>query len=183
MGFRMNDALQAVKKPDLLTKTPWLWVMSAGNAGVDLSEEKFECFADVPAEKRKRENILCVGALKRGIITDRIASYSNHGELIDVYAYETYTELCPAGTSCSTPAISAAAAVLKSKFPALTSAQIRASIVEAADSRTLEVEDEMASMFGMPLEKRTVKVFDPASGQMMNRAEEIAKKKLMDGIL
>ena len=156
---------------DTLLKAPWLWVMAAGNSGTDMGQEKRTCFEDVPREMRKDENIMCVGALEQGVVQDRIASYSNYGARVDVYAFESYISHCPNGTSCSTPAITGAAAVLKARFPSLTPAQLKQAIVAAAEERTLPVADDMgARMAGSSHtpQMRTVKVFDPIT--MLPRA-------------
>jgi hypothetical protein len=156
---------------DTLLKAPWLWVMAAGNSGADVSEEKRTCFEDVPSHLRRDENILCVGALEQGIVQDKITDYSNYGSRVDVYAYESYITHCPNGTSCSTPAVSGAAAVLKARFPELTPAQLKQAIVAAAETRTLPVADPMREQIEgrhFRPRTRTVKVFDPIT--MLPRA-------------
>jgi hypothetical protein len=156
---------------DTLLKAPWLWVMAAGNSGEDVAVERRTCFEDVPRELRRDENILCVGALEQGIVNDKITDYSNFGSRVDVYAYESYIRICPNGTSCSTPAVSGAAAVLKAKFPSLTPAQMKQAIVNAAETRTLPVSDparEAIEGRSFRPRTRTIKVFDPTT--MMSRA-------------
>jgi hypothetical protein len=158
---------------DVLIRAPWLWVMAAGNSGKDVMTEKRSCFADVPSEFRPTENLLCVGALERGIVRDQIRAYSNFGDSVDVYTYESFTEHCPNGTSCATPAITGAAAILKARFPALTSAQLKQAIVGASETREIRVEaretpSSRTANGATPTERRRVKFFDPTT--MMDRA-------------
>ncbi len=74
------------------------------------------------------------------MLRDKIAGYSNYGSKVDLYAYESYSDLCPNGTSCSTPAISGAAAAVAAKYPELTPEQIKSVLLEASERRTLEVD-------------------------------------------
>lgn len=183
MGFGLQRALNAIGKDDLLRKAPWLWVMAAGNGGVALAEGRpASCFSDVPAEMRRDENVLCVGALIPGIVNDQIAYYSNFGDRVDVYAHESYIGLCPNGTSCATPAVSAAATVIAAKHPELTPAQIKQAIVEASEERELEVggfDPEVTAIMEQlgthTREFRKVRVFNPPA--MLGRALEIARQK------
>lgn len=187
LGFQIRPILDRIGEPALLKRAPWLWIMAAGNSAIDVQESApyaASCLADISVQNRPMDRMLCVGALKRGILNDQIASYSNHGALVDVYAYETYLDLCPNGTSCSTPAVTAAAAILKAKFPKLTAAQLKQVIVQSGEDRTLEIADEAPQLKipGMEDEKtelpakRKVRVFDPVT--MMDRAIQNAQKLL-----
>jgi hypothetical protein len=167
--FFLERYLQSSGKTDAVLRAPWLWVMAAGNGGVELEKSAMPaCLDDVPSHRRVDSRILCVGALKRGILEDAIAKYSNFGERVDVYAYETYHELCPNGTSCATPAVTAAAAALVAKFPALSLDQVKQVIVQASDERILEVEGPAPQL------KRKIRVFDPAT--MLGRAFALASQ-------
>jgi hypothetical protein len=180
LEFAFQYALQAANKPTIVRDAPWLWVMSAGNSGVDIEaprEGSANCFADVPAENRGDQKLLCVGALVEkpdpsGRSVLKIAGYSNFGKRVDVYTYESFTKLCPSGTSCATPAISAAAAMIAAKFPKLTPAQLKEVIVESAETMNLPVDgtDDDGE------DVRTVKVFRP--NEMMPQAYQRALKKL-----
>jgi hypothetical protein len=178
-AFPTERFLQQAQKPNLIQDSTWLWVMAAGNEGENVSENRQACFEDVPAERRAGARLLCVGALSRGIINDRITAYSNYGDRVDVYAYESYTGLCPNGTSCATPAVSAAAAVVAAKFPRLTPEQIKEVIVETSETRTLAVEvseEEAAMLEAMGVRpERTVRVYDPVT--MLARTLENAARK------
>lgn len=165
----------------ILKQAPWLWVMAAGNDGVNVSRDAAPthgCFTEFPASERDDSRILCVGALVKGSggSPDRIAGYSNYGSQVDVYAYSTYEKDCPDGTSCATPAITAAAAILKAKFPQLTPRQIKKVIVGSAVTKTLAV-DTSTLPRGVSLSApRTVRVFDTAT--MMDRAIRFAQENL-----
>lgn len=168
MGFPFAEGAEMVGKGDVLLKAPWLWVMAAGNSGITLQEESYKtCFDDVESSKRVDGRILCVGALVQGIVNDKIASYSNYGDRVDVYAHESYIGLCPNGTSCSTPAVSGAAAVIAARYPRLSPEKIKQAIVEASEERELEVDlgdnpmaQLMAELTGQK-PTRVVKVFNP----------------------
>ncbi|MCM2323013.1 MAG: S8 family serine peptidase [Oligoflexia bacterium] len=182
LGFRLAKLAASIGRSALLLRAPWLWVMAAGNSGTDVSEERYSsCFDDFAAAERVDARILCVGALKQGIVNDKIAGYSNFGERVDVYAFESYIGLCPSGTSCATPAVTGAVAAIAAAYPSLTPEQLKEVIVEASRVETLEVQYDnpmqaaVARSRGLPT-ARTVKVFDPAS--MLPRAMELARGKV-----
>ncbi|MGE0616934.1 MAG: S8/S53 family peptidase [Bacteriovoracia bacterium] len=144
MAFRAHHVAKALGREDWVSRAPWLWVMAAGNSGAEVERDRASCLTDVPADQRPADRLLCVGALARADAADAqgetfITHYSNHGQYVDVYAYESYDKLCPNGTSCATPAITAAAALLKSRRPELTPAQIRETIVRAAVEQEVDV--------------------------------------------
>lgn len=179
MGFNLSGVMNTEERQQALKKAPWLWVMAAGNSGQQVEESTpASCFMDVDASLRADERVLCVGALKRGIVNDKVADYSNYGDRVDVYAYESYIDLCPNGTSCSTPSVAGAAAAVAAKYPSLSSEQIKQVIVQASEERELEIDfsnptmKKMAEMQGKPL-SRKVRVLDPQS--MMPKVLEIAK--------
>ncbi|HCM40577.1 MAG: hypothetical protein A2Z97_00465 [Bdellovibrionales bacterium GWB1_52_6] len=157
-SFRLAPHLKHLPQ-HFIRSLPWLWVMAAGNAGVDLDNAAIpSCLNDLSEEGRDDRKIICVGALVRDGGKTKIAGYSNFGERVDVYAFDSYTGLCPSGTSCSTPAVTAAVAVLAAKFPDLSPEQLKASIIAAADLRELEV--DLLHQHG-PAPLRAIRVFDP----------------------
>ncbi len=163
LGGETETFIQKAHKSDVLLRAPWLWVMAAGNEGQDVHARHTSCFDDIGAERRLDARILCVGALKRmdgPTASPRIAEYSNFGNRVDLYAFETYDERCPNGTSCSTPAISAAAAILAAKYPESTVEQIKIILVESSEIQTLEVDSRNPSV---PRVSREVRVFDPVT--------------------
>ncbi len=174
MGFTLKKLLELSKETDAVRKAPWLWIMAAGNSGVEVAKSPMpSCFSDLDPSQVNRSRVLCVGALSKGIIDDRIAGYSNYGHLVDVYAYDSYIGMCPDGTSCATPAVSGAAAVIAAKFPKLKPEHLKQIIVSASELKTLEV-DAPPAVPGLPREKRTIRVFDPAT--MLPKALEMASK-------
>lgn len=185
MGFQGHEILKQAGKSDVLNRSPWLWVMAAGNDKTDVSKAQDSCFSDFPSEERPANRILCVGALEQGIVHDRIASYSNFGAMVDVYAFESYQTLCPNGTSCATPAVAGAAVAIAAKYPHLTPEQIKETIVEAAEERVVGTDSGSVLYLAgwlmsappaaneAPL--KTVRVFDPPT--MLSRALEIASQK------
>jgi len=156
-GFRLVPYLKEQRR-DFIKALPWLWVMAAGNAGVELENALIpSCLNDLGADRRDDGKIICVGALIREQEIVKIAGYSNFGERVDLYTFDSYSGLCPNGTSCATPAITAAAAVLAAKFPQLTAEQIKQAILSAAELRELEV--DVPAHYG-PAPLREVRVFD-----------------------
>lgn len=166
MSFTLSNYLKRKKKEAVLKSAPWLWVMSAGNDAADLDTtaagagETTEngqillpaCFSDIAPENRVDSRILCVGAAISGIVNDKIAAYSNYGKRVDVYAYQSYIDICPNGTSCATPSVAGAAAAIAAKYPKLTPEQIKEVIVAAAEERTLAIgtEDEFEHKLKLP---------------------------------
>lgn len=185
--FSLQPYLEHSHHADAVLKAPWLWVMAAGNEGVPLNQDQVPaCLGDVPPQNRVDARILCVGALTHGILQDKIAGYSNYGDRVDLYAYESYIDLCPNGTSCSTPAVSGAAAAVAAQYPELSPEEIKAVLVEAAESRTLEVDTSTTPVTAGsgggavvggssgPTHARTVKVLDPA--RMMPQVMAVAAR-------
>jgi hypothetical protein len=166
MSIGVAPIFNALERTAKLVNAPWLWVMAAGNGGFDIARDTQACLADLPLGQRPDARLLCVGALTHTSDGDKIASYSNYGARVDVYAFESYVPFCPNGTSCATPAVAGAAAAIAAKYPQLTPEQIKRAIVEASVERELEV-DPSATVYGPrrpgPVIKRTVRVFDPAT--------------------
>lgn len=183
LSFTMGSVLKELGMPSALKASPWLWVMAAGNRGVDLANDRRGCLGDLDPSDRPTDRMLCVGAVKRGILrsSDQIAKYSNYGARVDVYSYESFSEHCAGGTSCSTPAISAAAAILAARFPSLAPEQIRMAILDASEKRTLAFETDpndivtrLKRQRGLLPAEVEAKFFDPE--RMMGKAIEYAVK-------
>lgn len=179
-SFQSRDFLVNSGQQNLLKNIPWLWVMAAGNENINIDQAKTACFQDIPEAYRGQDRVLCVGALVKRQGMPKIASYSNYGNAVTVYAYESYEKLCPSGTSCATPAVSAAATLIASKFPALTAVEIKQVIVDAAEEKTLDVELDAREITrlmksGQAIPSRVVKVFDPI--EKMEEALRLAAAK------
>ncbi len=187
MVTTVNNILAALKEPELIKQAPWLWVMAAGNEARDVTSSaadvdgKHGCFTDIPEASRPKDQILCVGAVRAGYGKDYVASYSNFGKDVDVYTYQLFESKCPRGTSCSTPAIAAAATHLKFLYPTLSPSQLKTALVLASEERELEVDididNDRTGFLSVPkltLEKRKIHFFDPLT--MMDRAEKEALK-------
>lgn len=176
--FGFNAYLLNSGHPDAVLNAPWLWVMAAGNEGAEIAKQSIPpCLGDVPIHLRREENILCVGALKRGIVHDSIPAYSNFGARVDLYTYESHSELCASGTSCSTPAITGVAAAVQAKYPEFTPDVIKRVLVEASQFRTLRVGAQLTPS-GQPANVRKVRVLDPSTmmHRVMRRAAHHAKR-------
>ena len=167
----------------ILNEAPWLWVMASGNDGIDAKAKGNACFHDFPDEFRPAEKILCVGAVERGFGEDMITYYSNRGDGVDIYSYESFHPHCARGTSCSTPAITAFATSLKYQFPALKPEQIKKVIVMASEKRNLllapEVDLDGAILTEPPFDEDSKKYeevpfFNPHDPQMRAKAIAIA---------
>src|SRR5215216_3797183 len=111
-----------------------LFVTAAGNSGVDATNATFPCSYPL-------DNILCVGATDA---TDAKPDWSNYGaQSVDVYApgegiYSTWNTgddkyATTSGTSTAAPHIAGLAALLLSRNPSLSTAQLKDIIVGSAD--------------------------------------------------
>lgn len=113
------------------------FVFAAGNDGVNLDTyDAFPC--EIPGAQ-----VICVGSVSE---TGAASDFSNYSpSSVDITAPgENINSTVPAnlyyggyakfsGTSMATPVVAGAAAVLRSKFPTLTAAQIRARLQTGAD--------------------------------------------------
>lgn len=160
--FPMAEFLILGNTPRLLLDAPWLWVMSAGNSGRDVSDltQGRSCFGDVASESRPDARILCVGGVIPGVEGVAIAPYSNTGSRVDVYASVFQSPFCNRGTSCATPVVTAAATALLSLYPSLKPEQLKRIIVEASHLRTLPVCQENGRC-PEPLVTHQVRYFEP----------------------
>lgn len=179
-SFQSHYFLANPDRQKILKEIPWLWVMAAGNENANIDQSKTACFQDIPESHRGQDRIVCVGALVKRQGVPKIAQYSNFGNAITVYAYESYERLCPSGTSCATPAITAAATLIASKFPSLTPSEIKQVIIESSVEKNLEVDLNAREIMklarsGQAIPRRTVKVFDPLT--QMEAAIQVAERK------
>jgi hypothetical protein len=174
MKIALFEYLRDTGNMDAVLKAPWLWVMAAGNQGGDRMDHL--CLSDIPQLYRRDEQILCVGALERGFYKEeeQIAYYSNRGERVDLYAFETYSEVCPNGTSCSTPAITAVAAAVLAEYPWFTADILKEILLMSASWRTLPI-GPAPGQEGMPIETQKVRVLDPSSPSTMPKVMRVAK--------
>ena len=159
LNFQTLPWIRDLKDSELLNRLPWLWVMAAGNFGVDVATTENACFLDLDEATRPSDSTVCVGALTRGILDDRIAGYSNFGDQVDVYTYDQFIQHCPSGTSCATPAIAFLAAQVKAARPELRSSDIKSILLTSATLRELPVE---APAGKLPV-TRVVRVLDPTT--------------------
>jgi subtilisin family serine protease len=179
LGVNLDEVLPEHHKPSLdkienellpNIKTKWknaLLVVAAGNESAVLSDvaQSIPTTLDAP-------DILSVGALKDN---HTIASYSNHGRYVDVYMRGSdVTATVPgdlrkklSGTSMASPLVAHLAAQLKIIDPTLSTSELRALIINAAEVRTASIErtDETEPVRA----PRTVRVVD------MSKARKIAK--------
>ena len=111
-----------------------LFVVSAGNDNLDLdSNSMYPCEAVEP-------NVLCVGASDN---RDQRASFSNYSSIaVDVFAPGVFVLSTTGGwywyfdgTSMAAPHVTAEAALLLSRNPGLTAAQLKAAIIDSADPK------------------------------------------------
>lgn len=189
MALPIWKDLEKSDNKNLLKEVPWVWVMAAGNHSEDVKgtgQSKFPpCFQDVPEEYRPKENLVCVGSLKKDITDYRFAKYSNFGSAVDIFMFdEALQRYCPSGTSCATPALTGGMAILAAKFPTLTPIQIKEVILETAEKATLTVDYTSALDLAFEFQKRAegvvqnVSVFDTTSFETMERAVANAKLKV-----
>ncbi len=162
MSISLRTRMLSLNYPEnFLSQAPWLWVMAAGNSGADARmAAPSPCLLDLPESYRPFERLICVGAARKGTSGPEIAEYSNTGPAVDLYAYESYSSFCPGSTSCATPAIGAAAALLMTEFPSLTLEDIREVLIRSAVLVTNS-------------DGRTFRFFDPET--MMPRAQKFAR--------
>ncbi len=96
-----------------------LWVVAAGNQGVDGPN-------GCPQYLSGRPNIIVVGASQRG----RVHPNSNYGEsLVDIFANGKTFDGMAWGTSFAAPKVAKVAAVIFARFPDLTVEQVKAAIL------------------------------------------------------
>lgn len=182
---------------DLLTRTKTLFVMAAGNEPVELkNHSRAPCFSDFPESLRPKDQILCVGAVKKfGQIKYELASFSTYGEGVDLYTLDSYysgnrslffqkmnEELdehpLVEGTSLAVPVISAVSAMILNRHPYFTATQIKEVLIEASEVMNLEsrVYFKGPGLFTVSISRHvTGRVFDPET--MLHRAFEIADRK------
>ena len=177
--FDLAPFLTKIGREDLLLGAPWLWIMAAGNQRINLDHGRGKspaCLGDIQPINRNDERILCVGAVKKGVepSVDQIARYSNTGSRVEIYTYDTFTDMCPTGTSCATPAITAAAAAVVAAVPGLSAEQVKLSILNASDERELEIETGSSGVTDASAPKLRIKFFNPLT--MTTRAIGEAKK-------
>lgn len=126
-----------------------LVVVSAGNKGHQGNPTYYPASYDLP-------NVISVGATGR---TKELAYYSNYGDSVDIAApggdvnvggaagqiYSTYSPVDGAdyaylqGTSMAAPVVTGALGLLASKYPTLTAAELKSTLLSTADILSLNV--------------------------------------------
>lgn len=136
----VDDAMKYAAKKDVLL------VVGAGNEGADIdSDPKYPNDTFKGKKKSKLKNMLSVGALSPDGGESAIAEFSNYGKTqVDVFAPGVYVySTTPgnsydyaSGTSMAAPVVSGIAAVIRSRYPSLSAAQVKDIIIKS--SRKLE---------------------------------------------
>lgn len=142
----LADLVKRLGNPTILKQARWIWILAAGvQAKVEpLAEE--HCFNDLSEEQRPSAQLLCVGTVKPGPLqpngerADVIRSSFYRQKGVEVFAYEGVDGKCPKRQSCSAAIIAAAASVIRARYPLLSAAQVKESILAASRERTLKVE-------------------------------------------
>ena len=116
------------------------------NAGADVEARYSNVFTWISEESNCYDRIICVGAVDNGSM-HRIASFSNVGERVDVYApgvaiYSTYCSIdnptsetdysSKKGTSMAAPMVVGVAGLAYNVNPALTAEELKESIIRCA---------------------------------------------------
>lgn len=138
-----------------ISEYPGLLICAAGNEGINTDEYKYYPGyhgADLPTNNNVLENIIVVGAINRYNSRGQIdlVFSSNYGEnSVDIYApgIDVYTTSdinqysSVSGTSYATPYVTGVAALLLSIKPDLTTDQLKACILEGAQTISIMVGD------------------------------------------
>jgi hypothetical protein len=127
---------QTLMRQEIEDHPETLFVAAAGNAGADLDDPTkatYPCSFDL-------DNVICVGATDA---LDAKPEWSNYGALsVDVYApgegiYSTWITadkyVVSSGTSMAAPHIAGLAALLLTRNPSLTAAELKDTIVSSSD--------------------------------------------------
>lgn len=124
------------------------------------------------------ENVLSVGAL--GTTGNIIASYSNYGSTVDVFAQGTISSSVGVGpsdyatfqgTSMSSPVVSGLAALIKTEYPTWTPEQIKQQIRTSSSSIDQFNSGEFALQLGTGSIDAFVAISSPQPGIVIERSE------------
>jgi hypothetical protein len=140
-GKTAAEVLALVQKYPLTQTSDAVITVAAGNSGAPCNDTDLNgCNAMAVAmwvQPETKASTIVVGALTGAVGAQKMASYSTSaGFLADRYILASGdTGLSPTvqGTSFAAPRVAGVAAILKQKFPQLTSADIASVILESAD--------------------------------------------------
>jgi subtilisin family serine protease len=138
----LGSGTSSLAERDAIASAPnTLFVVAAGNGGTDGVGDDVDQTPDYPCAY-PLDNIVCVGATDSA---DQLASFSNFGTVgVDIAApgVDIASDWAQAlggsyawldGTSMATPHVSGTAALVASRFPAGTAADLRRSLLSGAD--------------------------------------------------
>ena len=162
----VKDAIRYAEENDVLI------VNAAGNEGIDLDEKQVYPNDETPENPANFvDNFINVGSITSQFGNNLISGFSNYGEnSVDIFApgssiyattpLNTYEYL--QGTSMASPNVAGVAAMIRSLFPKLNSAQVKQVLMESGLST-----DQQVILGGDP---QNTKPFDEisVSGNMVN---------------
>ncbi len=139
----VDNAMKYAAKKDVLL------VLGAGNESTDIdNEDRFPTDIFFGKSKSKIKNLISVGALAPDGGEAAVAEFSNYGKnRVDIFAPGVYiysttpdsTYDYASGTSMAAPVVSGAAALIRSRYPKLSAAQVKDILIKSAHKLPAEV--------------------------------------------